>query len=67
MPQSPSPHRSGFWYETASFLPGAFALCFASLTSGGLGALLALRLFYGPGAPSLWQMLRLVFSHAVGR
>jgi hypothetical protein len=67
MSQSPSPLRSGFWYESASFLPGAFVLCFASLASGGLGALFAFRLLYGPGAPSLWQMLRLVFSHAVGR
>jgi len=46
MPQSPSP-RSGFWYETASWLPGTFVLCFASLTSGGLGRQLRLP-------PDLW-------------
>jgi hypothetical protein len=66
MPLSPTSTR-GFWDETARFLPGALALCLASLTSGGLGALITIRLLYGSGAPTLWQMLRLVFSHAVGR
>ena len=66
MPLSPTSNR-GFWDETARFLPGALVLCLASLTSGGLGALIAFRLVYGPGAPTLWQLLRLVFSHAVGR
>ena len=41
MPQQ-LPSR-GFLADTASALPGAVALCLASLTSGALGALFALR------------------------
>ena len=66
MPLSPTSNR-GFWYETARFLPDALVLCLASLASGGLGALLAIRLLYGSDAPTFWHLLRLVFSHAVGR
>jgi hypothetical protein len=66
MPLSPTSTR-GFWSETARFLPGALVLCLASLTSGGLGALLAVRLLYEQRAPTFWQLLLRVFSHAVGR
>jgi len=67
MPQSPTSTRSGFWYKTASFLPGAFVLCLASLISGSLGSLITFRLIYGPGAPTFWQLVRIVFSQTVGR
>lgn len=40
MPQQ-LPSR-GFLADTASALPGAVALCLASLTSGALGALFAI-------------------------
>jgi len=62
-----SARPGGFWSDTAQSLPGAVVLCVASLVSGGLGALITLRLFFGSQAPSLWHMLRLVFSHAVER
>ena len=65
MPQQ-LPSR-GFLADTASALPGAVALCLASLTSGGLGALFAIRWLHPAQAPTLWQMLRDIFSHAVGR
>jgi hypothetical protein len=57
----------GFLADTASALPGAVALCLASLTSGALGALFALRCFWADRGPTVWQMLRAIFSHAVGR
>ncbi len=62
-----NPPSRGPWYDTASFLPGALALCLASLTSGGLGALFAIRCLYPDRAPTFWQLLRLVFAHAAGR
>jgi len=62
-----SARTGSFWSETAQSLPGAVVLCVASLVSGGLGALITLRLYFGPQAPGLWHMLRLVFSHAVER
>ena len=64
---STSSREGGFWQDLANLLPGAFALCFASLTSGGLGALVAIRLYFGERGPTVWQMLRAVFAHAVGR
>ena len=66
MPHSPNPRDSDFLSQTASFLPGALVLCLASLVSGGLGALIAVRLLYVDRAPSLWYMLRVVFSKATG-
>ena len=66
MSPSPTPVRADFWQEVARFLPGAFLLCLASFTSGGLGALLAVRLLYSKQAPTLWHLLRLVFSNAAG-
>ena len=65
MPQQ-LPSR-GFLADTASALPGAVALCFSSLASGALGALFAIRWLYPERAPTVWQMLRAIFSHAVGR
>jgi len=66
VPPSKTPTPGKFWQETARFIPGAFLLCLASLTSGGLGALITVRWLYPQQAPSLWHMLRIVFSHAVG-
>jgi hypothetical protein len=60
------PVRGDFWQEAARFLPGAFLLCLASLTSGGLGALIVVRLLFPKEVPTLWHLLRLVFSNAVG-
>ena len=65
MPQSPN-SQGDFWSATASFLPGAVVLCLASFASGGLGALVTVRLLHSKEAPSLWEMLRLVFSHVAG-
>jgi hypothetical protein len=39
----------------------------ASLSSGALGSLFAIRWLYPDRMPTLWQMLRVIFSHAVGR
>jgi hypothetical protein len=57
----------GFWHDAGSFLPGALTLCLASLASGGLGALLAVRCIWGDRAPTLWQLVKLVFVHTQGR
>ena len=66
MPPSPNPPHDDFWRRTAGFLPGALVLCLASFASGGLGALVTVRLLHPRDAPSLWRMLRIVLSHAVG-
>jgi hypothetical protein len=62
-----NPPSRGLWYDTASVLPGALVLCLASLASGGLGALFAIRCLYTKPAPTFWELLRLIFAHTVGR
>lgn len=66
MPQSSNSPRGDFWSATASFLPGAVVLCLASFASGGLGALVTIRLLLAERAPSFWRMLRTVFSQVAG-
>jgi hypothetical protein len=61
MPASPYPSSRR---ELAGNLLSAVVLCLASLASGGLGALLTIRLLY-PHGPSLWRLVRMLVSNAV--
>jgi hypothetical protein len=63
--------RGGLWHEVSNLLLGSLVLCLASLVSGALGALMALRvclvIAYRMQAPTFGTLLRAILWHAVGR
>jgi len=71
MRPTPTYDRGGLWHEVSNLLLGSLVLCLASLVSGALGALMALRvclvIAYRIQAPSFGTLLRAILWHAVGR
>ena len=71
MRPTPTYERGGLWHEVSNLLLGSLVLCLASLVSGALGALMALRvclvIAYRIQAPTFGTLLRAILWHAVGR
>jgi hypothetical protein len=71
MRPTPTYDRGGLWHEVSNLLLGSLVLCLASLVSGALGALMALRvclvIAYRMQAPTFGTLLRAILWHAVGR
>lgn len=71
MRPTPTHDRGGLWHEVSNLLPGGLVLCFASLASGALGALMALRvclvIAYRIQAPTFGTLLRAILWHVVGK
>jgi hypothetical protein len=71
MRPTPTYDRGGLWHEVSNLLLGSLVLCLASLVSGALGALMALRvclvIAYRIQAPTFGTLLRAILWHAVGR